>query len=65
MHLIGDIAVLATVVSLIYNSIYDISNKTDFNFKELKLVNNQWFKVLGMCVTSLEGIGVLLPVKVL
>jgi amino acid permease len=65
MHLVGDVAVLLTVGTLAYSSIYDISQKTDFNFGSLKLINSGWFKVLGMCITSLEGIGVLLPVKVI
>lgn len=64
MHIVGDIAVLATVLSLGYSCIYDISNKSDFDFGKLKLINTEWYKVLGMCITSLEGIGVLLPVKV-
>jgi len=64
MHMIGDIAVLATIIALAYNSISDITKKTDFNFGDYDLINNEWYKVLGMCVTSLEGIGVLLPIKV-
>jgi proton-coupled amino acid transporter len=64
LHLIGDIAILCVVVALGYDSIYHISNNKDFDFGSLKLINNEWFKLLGLCVTSLEGIGVLLPVKV-
>jgi len=64
MHIVGDIAVLCTVFALGYNSIYDISQKSHFDFGSLKLINNHWYMVLGMCLTALEGVGVLLPLKV-
>ncbi len=64
MHLIGDIAVLCTVFALGYSAIYDMANAKDYDFRKLKMFNNEWYKILGMCITSLEGIGVLLPIKV-
>lgn len=64
IHIIGDIAVLAVVISLGYAAISGIVEDPNWDFGRLDKFRNDWFKVLGMCVTSLEGIGVLLPVKV-
>jgi proton-coupled amino acid transporter len=63
LHLIGDIAVLATIVTLAYESISSISQEPDFNFDNVKLFNVGWYKLLGMVITSLEGIGIILPIK--
>jgi proton-coupled amino acid transporter len=63
MHFIGDIAVLATVVTLAYESIYKISKEDDFDFNNVKMINSGWAKLLGMAITSLEGIGIILPIK--
>jgi len=63
MHLIGDIAVLATVVALLVNSIDIISTKQDFHISDYPMVSSGWSKILGMSVTALEGVGVILPIK--
>lgn len=63
MHIIGDIAVLATVFSLAYESITNISKDENFNYDNVKMFNTHWAKLLGMIITSLEGIGVILPIK--
>jgi solute carrier family 36 (proton-coupled amino acid transporter) len=63
MHIIGDIAVLATVFSLAYESISNISKDENFNYDNVKMFNTHWAKLLGMIITSLEGIGVILPIK--
>jgi proton-coupled amino acid transporter len=61
--LIGDIAVLATIISLTYESITIISEKNNFNFDNIKPFNKNWAILCGMAVASLEGIGVILPIK--
>jgi len=63
VHLIGDIAVLATVIALLYNSIIQIKDNTSFDFSSFPLINSGWAKVVGMAVTMLEGVGVILPIK--
>lgn len=64
MHFIGDLAVLATVISLTYESIYKISHEEGFNLDNVVPFRHPgWAKLLGMCVTSMEGIGVILPIK--
>lgn len=63
LHFIGDLAVLATVISLTYESVKMISTDSNFNFDKVKMFNSGWAKLLGMSITSLEGIGVVLPIK--
>ena len=63
-HLLGDIAILATLIVLGYEAIHMISIDKNFNFDHLYLINSDWAKMLGMAVTSLEGVGVVLPIKV-
>ena len=63
LHFIGDLAVLATVISLTYESISIISTDPNFNFDNIKMFNSGWAKLLGMSITALEGIGVVLPIK--
>ena len=63
LHFIGDMAVLATVISLTYESINIISSDPNFNFDNLRTFNTGWAKLLGMSITALEGIGVILPIK--
>jgi proton-coupled amino acid transporter len=63
MHFLGDLAILATVFSLAYESIYQISHEGGFHLDGLKFINTGWAKLLGMSITSLEGIGVILPIK--
>ena len=64
LSIIGDVAVLLTLITLSYTSIKIISDDKNFNIDNLKLIDVGWAKVIGMCITSLEGIGVLLPIKV-
>ena len=63
LHIVGDIAVLATVIALLFNSIDIISKDTNFNISNFNMINSGWSKVLGMAVTTLEGVGVILPIK--
>lgn len=63
-HLLGDLSLIATLFALTYESIKTLSNNTDFDFKELKLFNSDWAKLLGMGIASSEGIGLILPIKV-
>ena len=64
MHIVGDIAVLSTVIVLAIYSILNINNTPDFTIKNLPLMKSTWAKLLGMSVTMLEGVGVILPIKV-
>ena len=63
LHFIGDLAILATVISLTYESVNIVSSDPNFNFDKIKMINTGWAKLLGMSITSLEGIGVVLPIK--
>lgn len=63
LHFIGDLAVLATVISLTYESISLISSDPNFNLDNIKMFNSGWATLLGMSITALEGIGVILPIK--
>lgn len=62
-HLIGDIALLATLFCLIFESIQALDGKK-INFSELKLISKGWPTLLGMGICSAEGIGLILPLKV-
>ena len=62
MHFIGDIAVLATIIVLLINSCKQIS-KNPLNINEIPMISKDWPKFLGMSITTLEGIGVILPIK--
>ena len=63
-HILGDFAVLSTVVVLAIFSIMKINETSSSNISDLKLINNNWAKLIGMSVTMLEGVGVILPIKV-
>lgn len=63
-HFIGDLAVLLTVVCLAYETIAQMIGDPTFNIDNVKMFNSHWYKLLGMSITSLEGIGVVLPIKV-
>lgn len=63
MHIIGDIAVLSTVVALLVNSLDIISHMPKFDISDYPMINSQWSKILGMAVSTLEGVGVILPIK--
>jgi len=63
-HLLGDLALISTLVCLINESVITLSNKTDFDFSKLKMFNSGWAKLLGMGIASSEGIGLILPIKV-
>lgn len=62
MHIIGDIAVLSTIIALLVNSIGIIS-KDSIDISKYKLIDSGWSKILAMSVTCLEGVGVILPIK--
>jgi proton-coupled amino acid transporter len=63
LHFLGDIAVLATVISLAFESIYGITKDSSFSWDNLQAFKSGWALLLGMSITSLEGIGVILPIK--
>ena len=63
-HLLGDLSLIATLATLTYESIKTFSNNTEFEFNQLKLINSDWAKLLGMGIASSEGIGLILPIKV-
>jgi proton-coupled amino acid transporter len=63
LHIIGDISILCTVSVLAYESINSASKDNSFNLNRLPLISSGWAKLMGMCITSLEGIGVILPIK--
>jgi proton-coupled amino acid transporter len=63
MHVIGDIAVLSTVIALLANSIGIIVDMPSFNLNDYKMIDSGWSKILGMAVSTLEGVGVILPIK--
>ncbi len=62
LHLIGDIALFSTIVALVVNSSQNFANK-DFDISNFNLIDSGWSKFLGMAVTTLEGVGVILPIK--
>jgi hypothetical protein len=63
-HLIGDLALLATLFCLIYESVQALDGKK-INFDQLKLIDKGWPTLLGMGICSAEGIGLVLPLKVI
>ncbi len=62
--MLGDLSLIATLVTLTYESIKTLSNNTEFDFNMLKLFNSKWPVLLGMGIASTEGIGLILPIKV-
>lgn len=63
LHLVGDIAVLFTIVALFVNCTENFRDKEDFDINNFSLISSGWSKFLGMAVTTLEGVGVILPIK--
>lgn len=63
-HLLGDLSLIATLVTLTYESIKTLSDNNEFDFNKLKLFNSDWANLLGMGIASSEGIGLILPMKV-
>ncbi len=64
MHIVGDVAMLATIGCLTYATISIISSDDSWNLDNINMFNNQWYKVVGIAVSSLEGVGTILPIKV-
>ena len=64
-HLLGDLSLVATLCTLAYESIKTLNDNTEFEFNKLKLFNSDWAKLLGMGIASSEGIGLILPIKVI
>ena len=64
-HIIGDIAVICTISALTYESIKTITSDKDYKLDNVKAYNENWAKLLGMAIASIEGIGVVLPIKVI
>ena len=54
---------LSTVIALLVNSINIISNDDKFDINSFKMVKSGWSKILAMAITTLEGVGVILPIK--
>lgn len=63
MHLLGDIAVLTTLIVLCYESINKVTSESTFNFDNVQPINSGWAKIVGMGISTIEGIGVVLPIK--
>jgi proton-coupled amino acid transporter len=63
-HMVGDLAVLSTVVLLAYQTINIMVTDPNYNMDHVLIYNIGWAKLLGMAVTSQEGVGVILPIKV-
>ncbi len=63
LHLIGDIALFSTIIALVVNCSQIFSDKKDFDINNFNLIDSGWSKFLGMAVTTLEGVGVILPIK--
>lgn len=61
LHFIGDLAVLMTILTLIYESISSLNDAP--SIKNLPLFNTGWPSLMGMSTTAIEGIGVVLPIK--
>ena len=64
LHLIGDIAVLATVLTLAITSISSLVNGTAKG-TTMVTITPYWAKTMGMSVSMLEGVGLILPIKVI
>jgi amino acid permease len=64
LHFIGDIAMLATIICLTYETVMIVTSDRDWNINNVKMFNTQWYKLVGMSVSSLEGVGTVLPIKV-
>ncbi len=64
LHFIGDIAMLLTVICLTYETVTIVTSDKTWDINNVKMFNNQWYKVVGMACSSLEGVGTVLPIKV-
>ena len=63
MHIIGDLAVLATITALFYDSISRMIKNDEIDIGPDPLIRKNWSKMLGMAISCLEGVGVILPIK--
>jgi hypothetical protein len=64
LHIVGDIAVVAVVLTLAITSIYDLSSGQAHGH-DFVAVTPDWPITLGMSVTMMEGIALVLPIKVI
>jgi amino acid permease len=64
-HFIGDIALIATLICLTYQTVTIVTSDKEWNISNIKMYNSEWYKVVGMAVSSLEGVGTILPIKVI
>jgi amino acid permease len=63
LHIIGDLAVIAVVLTLTITSVYALSSGTSKG-EYIDMTTSNWPITLGMTVTMLEGVGLVLPIKV-
>ena len=64
LHFIGDIALVATIICLTYETITIVTSDKEWDIKNIKMFNTEWYKLVGMACSSLEGVGTVLPIKV-
>lgn len=63
LHILGDIAVLSTVITLSVTAIQVLSGDEQVGNK-IHAISSGWGVTLGMVVTMLEGVSLILPIKV-
>ena len=63
VHIIGDIAVVAVIITLVSTSIYSLTSG-ESKGTHIDMTTKDWPITLGMTVTMLEGVGLVLPIKV-
>jgi hypothetical protein len=63
LHIIGDIAVVSVIITLVATSIYSLSSGQSHG-THIDMTTKDWPITLGMTVTMLEGVGLVLPIKV-
>jgi hypothetical protein len=64
LHIIGDIAVISVVLTLAITSITLLVTGASHG-THVDMVTENWPITLGMSITMLEGVGLVLPIKVL
>jgi len=64
LHIIGDVALIATLFCLLYESIKKLDGK-EIDFNKLGLINKGWATLLGMSICGGEGINLILPLRVI
>jgi amino acid permease len=64
LHLLGDIAVAATVITLGATCASKLASDDIDQSTTISTITPNWAKTLGMTITMLEGVGLVLPIKV-